>query len=138
MRHKVMVTLFAALVSFGGAVLAEDGGDVPLECTADTLGGGGGCVNVNEATAEQLATLYRIGPALAGRIVAEREEGGPFSAMHEVAERVSGVGGRTVCFNQRAIIFAGPTTRIEKYAPEERVLEVCRASASPADECVDC
>ena len=48
-------------------------------------------VHWNTATAEELATLPGIGPELAGRIVAYREEQGGFGSIEEIME-VSGIG----------------------------------------------
>ena len=48
-------------------------------------------VNINTATAEELDVLPGIGPALAGRIIAYREEHGPFTAVEQLLE-VSGIG----------------------------------------------
>ena len=47
-------------------------------------------VDLNSAGAEELETLEGIGPALAERIVAWREEHGPFRRVQELA-RVKGV-----------------------------------------------
>ncbi|NLV92072.1 MAG: helix-hairpin-helix domain-containing protein [Firmicutes bacterium] len=48
-------------------------------------------INVNTASAWELERLPGIGPALAGRIVAERERHGPFITVDELV-RVSGIG----------------------------------------------
>ena len=48
-------------------------------------------ININEADASELETLPGIGPALAERIVAYREEHGPFSFCYELTD-VSGIG----------------------------------------------
>ena len=48
-------------------------------------------VNINTATAEELDVLPGIGPALAGRIIAYREEHGPFTAAEDLLA-VSGIG----------------------------------------------
>jgi competence protein ComEA len=48
-------------------------------------------LDVNRASAEELRALPGIGPALAARIVAHREEHGPFRAAAEL-ERVRGIG----------------------------------------------
>ena len=48
-------------------------------------------LDLNTATAEELATLPGIGPELAGRIVAYREEQGDFGSIEEIME-VSGIG----------------------------------------------
>ncbi len=51
-------------------------------------------LNINTATAEELAALERIGPAMAARIVRYREEHGPFQAIEQV-QRVKGIGPKT-------------------------------------------
>lgn len=48
-------------------------------------------VNINTATAEELDTLPGIGPVLAERIVAYREENGPFQTEEDLLQ-VSGIG----------------------------------------------
>jgi competence protein ComEA len=48
-------------------------------------------VDLNRASAAELATLPRIGPALAARIVADRARRGPFAAAEDL-DRVRGVG----------------------------------------------
>ncbi len=54
-----------------------------------------GPVDVNRASVEELTALTGIGPALAARIVAYREENGPFSSVDEL-ECVQGIGPQTV------------------------------------------
>lgn len=50
-----------------------------------------GPVNINTASAEELAMLPGIGETLAGRIVAYRTEHGAFSSTEEI-QKVSGIG----------------------------------------------
>jgi len=52
-------------------------------------------ININTATAEELETLRGIGPALAQRIIAYRQEHGPFQAIEEITN-VSGIGPATL------------------------------------------
>jgi len=51
----------------------------------------GSPVNVDRATANELEALPRIGPALARRIVADRDSLGPFGTL-EGLQRVKGIG----------------------------------------------
>jgi competence protein ComEA len=48
-------------------------------------------IDVNTATAEQLDALPRVGPALAARIVADRDSLGPFDSL-DALQRVKGIG----------------------------------------------
>jgi competence protein ComEA len=64
-------------------------------------------IDVDRADAEQLTRLPRIGPALARRIVADREQRGAFGSLEEL-DRVAGIGpvvletiGRNVTFSGR-------------------------------------
>ena len=51
-------------------------------------------INLNTATAEQLQELPRIGPVLAGEIIAYRETNGSFSSIEELL-KVKGIGPAT-------------------------------------------
>ena len=51
----------------------------------------GGLIDLNAAGAEELKTLYGVGDVLAGRIVAYREENGPFRRVEELT-KVNGIG----------------------------------------------
>lgn len=53
--------------------------------------GGGSVLNLNTATEEQLQSLPGVGPVMAGRIAAWREEHGGFRSVDELQE-ISGVG----------------------------------------------
>ena len=48
-------------------------------------------VNINQATSPEIANLPKVGPSLAGAIVAYREVHGPFASLEEL-ENVSGIG----------------------------------------------
>lgn len=51
-------------------------------------------ININTATAEELCELPRIGEKIAARIIAYREENGPFKTADEIMN-VSGIGAKT-------------------------------------------
>lgn len=65
-----------------GAATTEDG-------TGTTTGSG--LVDVNRADATRLQDLPGVGPVLAERIVADREDNGPFSSVDDL-QRVTGIG----------------------------------------------
>jgi competence protein ComEA len=54
----------------------------------------GETIDVDRAAADELVRLPRVGPGLASRIVADREERGPFASLDGLG-RVSGVGPST-------------------------------------------
>lgn len=61
---------------------------------ADGGGAAGGLININTATAAELETLPRIGPAMAQRIIECREANGPFEAIEDIQD-VPGIGPAT-------------------------------------------
>ena len=64
-------------------------------------------ININTASAEELAQLKGIGPSHAAKIVAYREKNGPFK-MPEDLVQVSGIGQKTFEANQEVIIVEEP------------------------------
>jgi competence protein ComEA len=67
-------------------------GAAEAEGTAGPAGeGSGGKINLNTATAEELAELPKVGPVLAQRIVDWRTQQGPFKSPEEL-DAVDGVG----------------------------------------------
>ena len=67
---------------------------VPLMGEAVPAAVSDGRVNLNTADQAQLETLPRVGPALAQRILAWREENGRFSAVEDLLS-VTGIGDKT-------------------------------------------
>ena len=70
-------------------------------------------VNVNQASADELARLPRVGPSLAGKIVAHREQHGPFKRTEDLME-VKGIGEKMFAVLKPWVATAGPTTLTEK------------------------
>ena len=74
---------------------AQNGGTQPQPARTLTASGsaqkGSTSVNINTATAEELQTLPRIGPAMAQRIIAWREAHGGFRSVDEL-DAVPGIG----------------------------------------------
>ncbi len=86
----------ARIVADGEQLYVPRLGEVP----APTAGGGSGPdaqgrVNINTADAAALETLAGVGPALASRIIAWREQNGPFRSVEELTA-VSGIGPKTL------------------------------------------
>ena len=54
-----------------------------------------GLINLNRATAAELEALPRIGPKIAGRILAYREAHGPFQRVQDLTD-VRGIGEKTL------------------------------------------
>lgn len=71
--------------------LAGPIGGAPTAGGAGTGTSGGGKVNLNTATAEELDALPKVGPVLAKRIVEWRQQHGPFAAVEDL-DAVDGVG----------------------------------------------
>jgi len=59
-------------------------------------------ININTATAEELAKLEGIGPSYAARIVEYREKNGPFEKPEDLM-KVSGIGAKTFEANKDRI-----------------------------------
>ena len=83
------------LLGLTGLFLQDRRADVPVETevqvSQEAILPDLSPLHLNRATAEELATLPGIGPELAGRIVAYREEQGGFGSIEEIME-VSGIG----------------------------------------------
>jgi competence protein ComEA len=83
----------AARVADGQQVVVPKRGAAPT--TASGSGPTAGPISLSAATAEQLQTLPRIGPALAARILAYRDAHGGFTSVDQLGE-VGGIGPKTL------------------------------------------
>lgn len=72
-----------------------------------------GVVNINTASAEELQLLPRVGPSLAGRIIAFREANGPFRTVDEIVA-VKGIGESSFEKLRPYIVTSGATTLTDK------------------------
>jgi len=88
----------AELSALNLAADVEDGDQVIVPVKGEVIGGGGvtgeddgGLVDVNHGTATDLEALPGVGPVLAQRIFAYRQEHGPFQAVEDLLD-VPGIG----------------------------------------------
>jgi competence ComEA-like helix-hairpin-helix protein len=90
-------------------------------------------VNINTATAEQLALLPRIGPSLAGRVIAFREENGEFKSTDDLL-LVSGIGEKTFVLLELFVKTSGDTTLSAKLRTSEVQARLAEATADPKSD----
>ena len=70
-------------------------------------------VNINQASAEEIARLPRVGAKLAGRIVEHRTQHGAFKRPEDLMQ-VKGVGEKLFSTLRPYVTVSGPTTLAEK------------------------
>jgi competence protein ComEA len=105
-RRTRFTTIAAALLAVAAA--ASAGGGEPAAAAAP-----GGKININQATAAQLALLPRIGEKVADRIVDYRKQHGNFSRPEDLME-VKGIGEKLFLVLKPYVTVSGPTTVTEK------------------------
>ena len=84
-----------------------------LLAAAPVLAGEAKTVNVNTATAAEFQLLPRIGPAVAARLVEQREKNGPWKSLDDLM-LVRGIGEATYEQLKPYVALSGPTTLVEK------------------------
>ena len=86
----------ARIVADGEQLYVPRVGEAPPPSDGGATGAdASGRVNINTADAAALETLAGVGPALAARIIAWREQNGPFRSVDELTA-VSGIGPKTL------------------------------------------
>lgn len=100
-------TVGDALAAAGGVLAAADaatldperalvdGEQVWVATSGEAIDGAGALLDINSAPAADLEVLPGIGPTLAARIVAYRDEHGAFSAVEELLN-ITGIGQKTL------------------------------------------
>jgi comEA protein len=81
MRFKRSIAIFAALLIMFAFIAPVSGKDTER-------------VNINKASAAELAKLQKVGPKFAVRIIEYRQKYGPFKLTEELME-IRGIGPRT-------------------------------------------
>ncbi len=93
----VLIGCLSVLVWWYWELVTRQPAEFLIERTSDGIGYQ---IDINSATWVELQQLEAIGPVLAKRIVANRDQNGPFSTIDDL-QRVSGIGPRTVDRNRR-------------------------------------
>ena len=91
-------------------------------------------VDVNSADATQLDSVKGIGPAIAGKITAERQKA-PFKDWDDLINRVSGIGDKTAAkLSENGLTVNGATFKgvAAKPAPAPATKPAAAAPATPA------
>ncbi|HEY7862957.1 MAG TPA: helix-hairpin-helix domain-containing protein [Thermoanaerobaculia bacterium] len=83
-------------------------------------------VNVNAATAAQIAYLPRIGPTVAARVVDYRKAHGPFQRVEDLME-VKGIGEKLFLTVKPYVALNGPTTATHKLKAPARAASTASA-----------
>lgn len=92
-EDAVLSGINLARVLFDGEqIVVPSGADEPALVSIDAPPG---LVSLSRGTSAELETLPRVGPATAARIIAWREENGPFTSVDDVLA-VSGIGPATL------------------------------------------
>ena len=86
-RFFTLIMVVVVLIAMADSIWADDAGKI----------------NINTASAEELQTLFRVGPKYAARIIEYRELNGPFETPEEIIS-VSGIGPKTFELNKDRIV----------------------------------
>ncbi|MBK9964756.1 MAG: helix-hairpin-helix domain-containing protein [Holophagales bacterium] len=120
-----------ALLATASSASAADTAAAPATAIAKKT------VNVNQASADELARLPRVGPSLAGKIVAHREQNGPFKRAEDLME-VKGIGEKMFAVLKPFVSVSGPTTLTEKLSSKGTTAKAAPKTkgkpAAPASE----
>ena len=101
-----------------------------LAAATPVLAAEGKTVNVNTATAAEFQLLPRIGPAVAARLVEQREKNGPWKTLDDLM-LVRGIGEATYEQLKPYVSLSGPTTLAEK-VKLPRAPKAAKESDTPA------
>ena len=88
-------------------------------------------VNVNTASADELARLPRVGPSLAGKILTHRQQHGPFKRPEDLME-VKGIGEKMFASLKPFVSVSGPTTLTEKISSKGTPAKATSKASSKA------
>lgn len=127
-RTLALAFALVALLAGASTAVAADEAAAPAAAPAKKV------VNINQASTDELARLPRVGPSLAGKIVAHRSQNGPFKRTEDLME-VKGIGEKMYAVLKPYVTTAGPTTLTEKVSSAKKATGAKNAAkAKPAAE----
>ncbi|MBX3311324.1 MAG: helix-hairpin-helix domain-containing protein [Microbacteriaceae bacterium] len=85
---------FARFINDGEQIYVPRIGEISESGGASSTASAGGKINLNRATASDLESLPRIGPATALKIIAWRDANGSFTDLHQLMN-IAGIGQKT-------------------------------------------
>ena len=103
----VFLTVSCTLLLSGSMTVTQAAEAAPS--AARTAPPAGAAVNVNTAGVQELMSLPGVGPALAGRIVEQRKQSGPFRRAEDLLA-VRGVGPKLLAKIKDRLAFDAPGT----------------------------
>ena len=103
----------AEVLSLAAAVLLLSVATLGADTTPTTAAAPGGKVNINAASASQIAMLPRIGEKVATRVLDYRKTHGPFAKPENLME-VKGIGEKLFLTLKPYLAVSGPTTLAAK------------------------
>jgi competence protein ComEA len=101
------------LLALSAGVLFAIAASLQADAAKPSSGSPAGKVNVNQATAEQIAMLPRIGAKVAMRVLDYRKSHGPFAKPENLME-VKGIGEKLFLTLKPYVAVSGPTTLAAK------------------------
>jgi competence protein ComEA len=101
------------LLSLAAGLLFLSAGSLGADATATAPAVPGGKVNINAASASQIAMLPRIGEKVATRVLDYRKAHGPFAKPENLME-VKGIGEKLFLTLKPYLAVSGPTTLAAK------------------------
>lgn len=114
----VATVLVAVLALAAVPTFAADSGAAPTQV-----------ININSASAAELARLPRVGPSVAARILEYREKNGGFKKAEDLM-LVRGIGEKTFELIQPYVALSGTTTLTDKVASPRKAKSDAPAKAN--------
>lgn len=94
------------------------------QCMLVVAPGLAAAVDLNAADAEQLQQVKGIGPRTAQLILEERQRGGAFESLQDLADRVKGIGPKKIGTMEQSGLTVGPALKAADNTPVVRGVDM--------------